>query len=161
MGDHLVRRRRPPLRQVFRGVRILDERDVVAAREPAVHRAAHAGVGLSTREDETTHAEVGEHPLERGVLERVAVALLDDRLTGDGSELVDELPALAAEHQVVAGVLHLYHRHTLGPRTRDQRTDRGNDVVAMHRLADDVLLDIDDEQRAVGPVLESGHTGRD
>ena len=85
MRDHLLRRRRAPLGQVLGRVRVADQRGVVAARERAVQRRADARVGLRAGDDEPPDAEAGQDGLEVGVLERVAVALLDERLGSSGA----------------------------------------------------------------------------
>src|SRR5690348_15877028 len=77
--DHRLRRWRTVRGEVFGGVRIADERDVVAAGERSVDRGPHAGFGLRATDDHAPDATVGEHALEVGVLERVAVTLVHER----------------------------------------------------------------------------------
>jgi peptidoglycan/LPS O-acetylase OafA/YrhL len=60
VGNHLVRWRRAPRREVLGGVCVADEGGVVAARERAVQRGPDAGVGLGAEHDEPTHAEIGQ-----------------------------------------------------------------------------------------------------
>src|SRR3954453_12541865 len=67
--DHLVGRRRAPFALVFRGVRVADERRVVAAHERAVEGGTDACVGLRADDEQPADTEVCEHALEGGVLE--------------------------------------------------------------------------------------------
>ena len=53
-----------------------------AADECAVQRRAHAFVRLRADDDEAPDGEVGEYGLERRLLERVRIPLLDERLRG-------------------------------------------------------------------------------
>src|SRR5207248_3113809 len=69
-----------PLALVVGGVRILDERRVVAAHDRAVQRRPDAGVRLCTCDDESTDPACCERRFEVGVFEGVAVALVDQGL---------------------------------------------------------------------------------
>jgi hypothetical protein len=92
VGDDLLRRRCAPRGKILGRVRVADERRVVPAHQRSVERGADAGVGLRADDDEPADAEVREHRLERRALERVAVALLDERLRFVRAELRDDPP---------------------------------------------------------------------
>ena len=85
-------------------MRVADEDRVVAAGEGAVQRRADAGVGLGAGDDEAADAARRQLGLEVGVLERVAIALVDERLGVVALQLVDVLPLVAALGQLVVGV---------------------------------------------------------
>ena len=78
--DDLLRRRRAPGRLVLRRVGVADEGRVVPPGERAVERRADARIGLCADDDESSDSETRQHVLEGGVLEGVAVVLLDERL---------------------------------------------------------------------------------
>src|SRR5271166_3742935 len=78
--DNLVRRGRAPLGLVLRGVRVADQCRVIAPGEGAVEGRADAGVGLRADDYQPPDAEPGQHVLQGGVFEGVAVVLLDQRL---------------------------------------------------------------------------------
>ena len=62
-----------------------------------MERRADAGAGLRADDDEPADAEARQHGLELGVLERVAVALFDERLGGESDDGSDELVASIRE----------------------------------------------------------------
>ena len=61
-------------------VGVADKGRVVPPDERAVERRADARIGLRARDDESPDSEARQHGLEGGVLEGVAVVLLDERL---------------------------------------------------------------------------------
>jgi hypothetical protein len=61
-------------------VGVADEGCVVTSDERAVERRADARIGLGADNDESPDSEARQHPLQGGVLEGVAVVLLDERL---------------------------------------------------------------------------------
>jgi hypothetical protein len=77
-------------------VRVGHKRRVVATHERAVQRAPHAGVGLGTGHDEVTDLPLGQKVLELGLLEGVAVVLVDEGLAVVALQLVDVLPTVGA-----------------------------------------------------------------
>ena len=91
-----------------------------------------------------------------GVLERVAVALLDQRLGVSGSQLRHDPPRVAPRTSTVVGVLHPDDRDILSPRLLDQAADIRDNRVALGRPR---------RRRSgrrsrgvrVRPVLECGH----
>jgi hypothetical protein len=138
-------------------VGIADERRVVAADDRAVKGRADALVGLRTDDDEAPDREVGQHVLERRVLEGVGVGLLHARLGLAGAQLRDDPPLVAPTWQPVVGVLHPHNRDLLLARSLDEAADVRHHRVALVRPLDDAVLDVDDEERGVRPVLECGH----
>src|SRR4029077_1646717 len=104
--DDELRRRRAPGREILGRVRIADERRVIAANECAVQRRAHTFVRLRADDDEAPDREIGEYRLERRLLERVRIPLLDERLALVRAQLRDNFPLLASWREVVARVLH-------------------------------------------------------
>ena len=157
MRDHLVRRRCPPFRPVPGRVRVADQGRVVAPGERAVEGAADARVGLRADDDEPADAEAGQHRLQVGVLERVAVVLLDQWLGGVRGQFGDDPPLLAAPGQALVEVLDPDHGDPFPPRLADKAADIRHDSVAIVRLGDDAVLHVDDEERGVGPVLQCAH----
>jgi energy-coupling factor transporter ATP-binding protein EcfA2 len=155
--DHQAGRRRAPLRQVFRRVRIAHQCRVISPHHRAVQGGADALVGLRAGDHEPADAEVIEHALQRGVVERVAVGLRDERLGLGGLQLGHDAPRFAAQGELLAGVLDPDDGHLFPPRLLDQRADVGDDPVALVRALDHAVLYIDDEERGVGPVFECGH----
>ena len=132
---------------------------VVAAGEGAVQGGADAGVGLGAGDDEPADAEVGQHALEVGVLEGVAVALVDQRLGLVGRELGDDLPARRCRGTC--------SRRSAAPRRRGRRSSRALSTrpamlatTASRSCAagDDAVLDVDDEQGGVRAVLQRAHS---
>jgi hypothetical protein len=59
--------------------------------------------------------------------------------------------------ELVIGVPHPHHRNALRPGPFDKPGDGGDDVVAAKRVCHHAHLDVDDEQRAVWSILQSGH----
>src|SRR5205823_3309414 len=104
--DDEIRRRRAPWGEILGRMRIADERRVIAANERAVQRRADTFVGLRADDDQATNGEGGKDALERRLLERVRVTLLNERLTPVRAQLRDDLPLLASLREIVARVLH-------------------------------------------------------
>jgi len=99
----------------------------------------------------------GQHRLELGVLERVAVVLVDDGLALVRAELRDDAPLVAALGQPLVAVLHPDHRHLLASRALDQPVDVSHDAVALVRPFDDAVLHVDDKKCGLRTVLQRGH----
>ena len=136
---------------------VADERRVVPPGERPVERGADARVGLRADDHESSDAEARQHRLERGVLEGVAVALLDQRLGRARRQLGDDLPVVAALLEVLVGVLDPDDGNLLLPGLLDEAADVGDDRVAGVCSPDDAVLHVDDEERGVRPLLECGH----
>src|SRR5215467_16197714 len=94
MRDDLVRRRRSPRRQVLGRVSVADQSYVVPTGERAVQRRADALICLRTNKENPPDFQSRQDVLEGGVLERVGVGLMDDRLRRRGSKLRNDLPAV-------------------------------------------------------------------
>src|SRR5205085_12421721 len=122
--------RRTPRRLILRRVRVADERRVVTAGNRAVQRGANTCVGLSAGDDEASDLEVGEDDLEVRVLERVAVALLDDGLVSGRCELADDLPVVASGLELLARVPNPHDGNALLPCLVDETADIRHDRVA-------------------------------
>ena len=90
--------------------------------------------------DEPAHASLVEDRLERRLLERVAVVLLDDGLAVAGHELGDDPPPVGAVPQLVVVVLQPDDRHRSRPSALDERSDVGDHRVAVVGVRDDVVL---------------------
>ena len=125
-----------------------------------MERRADARVGLRADDEEPPDAEARQHGLERGVLEGVAVALLDERLGVVRGQLGDDLPAVAPLRQVLVGVLDPDDGDLLPPCLLDEAADVRDDRVSLVGALDDAVLDVDDEEGGVRPVLECGHDRR-
>jgi hypothetical protein len=74
-------------------------------------------------------------------------------------ELGDVLPPVAALRQVLVRVLHPDDRRAGGPRPVDEDGHVRDHRVAVVRVGDDVVLDVDDEQGGVGAVRQGAHGG--
>jgi hypothetical protein len=122
-----------------------------------VQRRADAHIGLRADDDEPPDAQAGQHRLELRVLERVAVALLDERLGRVRVELGDDPPAVGAADDVLVGVLDPDDGDLLATRLLDEARDVREDRVALVGALDDARLYVDDEQRGVRPVRERRH----
>jgi hypothetical protein len=114
---------------------------------------ADTPIGLCTDDDQSPDAETGQEGLKRGVLEGVAVVLLDQRLGVARGQLGDDLPALALPRQVLIGVLDPDHGHTLPPGPFDKTLDLRDDRVTLESR----VLCVDDEECGVRLVLKCGH----
>ena len=115
-------------------------------------------VGLRPRDDEVSDAGGGQHVLEVGVLERVAVPLVHDGLRNALVQLGHALPRLAAQGQVVAAVLDPdADRGAAITGLLDQRGHVADHGVAVVRLPHDAVLHVDDEERGVRPTREGAH----
>ena len=148
----------PHSAEVLGGVRVSHQRRVVAPRDRAVQGGPDALVGLRAGDDQPADLEVGEHRLEVGVLERVAVASCAPAApTRRGWSSSTYCQACGPRGSLVVGVLHPDHRHLLRPGLVDEGADVGDDPVALVRLAHDAVLHVDDEQRGPRPTGESGH----
>jgi hypothetical protein len=155
--DDLARRRRSPGRLVLRRVGVTDKGRVVPADERAVERRADALVGLRADNHESPDPEAGQDGLEGGVLEGVAVVLLDERLVVLRSQLGDDPPRLAPPRKLLVGVLDPDNGDLFPPRLVDKAADVRDDRVALVRSLDDAILHVDDQERGVRPILECGH----
>ena len=155
--DDLVRRRRPPRRAVLGRVAIADKGRVVPPDECAVERRADACIGLSARDDESADSEARQHGLEGGVLERVAVVLLDERLGVLRSQFGDDPPVFAPPRKLLVRVLDPNDGDPFAARLLDKAADARDDRVALVSPLDNAVLHVDDEKCRVWPVLECGH----
>src|SRR4029077_8585441 len=135
--DDELRRRRAPGREILGRVRIADERRVIAANECAVQRRAHALVRLRADDDEAPDGEVGEYGLERRLLERVRIPLLDERLALVRAQLRDDLPLLASLREVVARVLYPDDRNLRRARFLDNGADVRDNGIPLEGAAHD------------------------
>ncbi len=157
MRDDLVRRRRPPWRLVLGRVGVADQGRVVSPDERAVERGADARIGLNADDHESPDSEARQHGLEGGVLEGVAVVLLDERLGAARSQLGDDPPVVTPPRQLLVGVLDPDDGDPFPPRLLDKAADVRNDRVALVSPLDDAVLHVDHEERGVRPVLECRH----
>src|SRR4051794_20707756 len=155
--DDLFRRRAAPLREVLGGVRVLDESGVIAPDHRAVQGREDAAVSLRARYHEPADLALGEHILQVGVLEGVAIALVHDRLGLILPQLGHVLPRLAALRQFVGVVLHPHDRHIRRPGAVNELGDVGHHGVTVMGAADDAVLDVDDEQGGVRAIGQSAH----
>ena len=96
MVDDLVGCGGAPLAEVFGGVGIADKRRVVASDDRSVECGPDTGVGVRPGDDQAPYLALSKHGLEVGVLEGVAVPLVDYRLSLFLSELGNVEPAVAA-----------------------------------------------------------------
>src|ERR1700730_3355900 len=85
----------PPCRPCLRRVGIADKGRVVPPDERAMKRRADARIALCADDDKSPDSEARQHGLEGGVLEGVAVVLLDERLGVARSQLGDDPPPVA------------------------------------------------------------------
>jgi hypothetical protein len=138
-------------------VRVADERRVISPDESAVERRADARIGLRTDHDEPCHPEGRENLLETRVLERVAPVLLDERLGVVRRQLGHDLPVLTSLCKPIVRVLDPDNGDVFPARLLDEAADVRDDRVAFVRSCNDAVLDIDDEECGVRPVLECGH----
>ncbi len=154
--DDLVWRRRPPCRLVPRRVGVADQGRVVPPDERAVQRRADARIGLCASDDEPPDFEARQHGLEGGVLEGVAVALIDERLGVARSQFGDDPPVLAPPRKPPVGVLDPDNGDPFPPRLLDKAADVRDDRVALVGLRHDAVLHVDDEKCGIRPT-ECGH----
>ena len=103
------------------------------------------------------HPASGQLLLEVGLLEGVAVALVHQRLAVGRRQLRDDLPLRCALRQVLGRVLHPDHGHVVGAGAVHEPADGGDDPVALERVGDDAVLDVDHEQGGARTVLQCGH----
>jgi len=122
-----------------------------------VERRPDAFIGLCADDHEPPDSKARQHRLEVRVLERVAVALLDERLDVAPSQLGDDPPFVAPPLELLAGVLDPDDGDPFAPRLLDQAADVRDDRVALVSAVDDACLHVDDEERGVRPVLDCGH----
>ena len=120
-----------PLGEVLSGVRVADQDGVVAAGDRTVQSRTNAFVGLGAGDDESADSARSQLRLEVGVLERVAVPLVDDRFRPVLLELLDVLPLLATYRQVVGGVLDPDHGDVRRPCLVDDIPDVADHLVAL------------------------------
>jgi hypothetical protein len=121
-----------------------------------VERRTDACIGLRADYDESPDSEAREHGFEGGVLEGVAVVLLDERLDVDPGEFGNDPPVVASFCELLVGVLDPDNRDPFPPRLRSKAADLRDDLVAFVGSADDAVLYVDDEERGLRPVLECG-----
>lgn len=98
--DDLVRRRGSPRAVVLRRVGVADGEGVVAADNCPVERGSDALVALGACDDEPPDAEARQYRLERGLVEGVWVAPVDERLAVARSQVGDDLPVVAASNEL-------------------------------------------------------------
>ena len=122
-----------------------------------MERRADAGVGLRAHDHESSDAKALQHLLQGGVLEGVAVALLDEWFGLGRRELGHDPPAVAPLRQLLVGVLDPDHRDPFPPGPIDEAADVGDHRVALVSTLDDAFLHVDDEERGVRSVFERGH----
>src|SRR6185437_16299303 len=97
-------------------MRIADEGRVVAlARAPCSVERTHQSVCAPTTTSRPTPSPE-KHGPESGVLECVAIVLLDQRLCVAWGKRGDDLPAVASVGEFVVGVLDPDHRYPLASR---------------------------------------------
>lgn len=158
MGDHVTGRRAAPLGEIFGGVRIGDERRVVAPGEGTVDGRPDARVGLSAHDDEMTDASFDQTIFEIGGLEGIAVVLVDDRLPAGGDEFGHDLPAIGSWTMLAReAVAYPDHRCALGAGAIDQGRDVGDGLVAFVGLGDHRVLHVHDEKGRGVAADESAH----
>jgi hypothetical protein len=138
-------------------VSVADKGRVVPPDERAVERRADARIGLCADDDESPDSEARQHGLQGGVLEGVAVVLLDERLGVARSQLGDDPPVVALPRKLLVGVLDPDNGDPFPPRLLDKAADVRDDRVALVSPLDDAVLRVDDEECGVRPVLERGH----
>ena len=85
------------------------------------------------------------------------MALLDQRLRLAPSQLGDDLPTFALPCKVLVEVLNPDHGHPLPPRPLAKAADIRDDGVALVGPLEGGVLDINDEECGVRPVLKRGH----
>jgi hypothetical protein len=124
---------------------VADQGRVVPPDERAVERRADARIGLCTDDDESADSEARQHGLEGGVLEGVAVVLLDERLGVARSQLGDDSPVVASPRKLLVGVLDPDNGDPFQPRLGDKAADVRDDRVALVGPLDDAVLYVDDE----------------
>src|SRR5205823_7799681 len=98
-----------------------------------------------------------QNGLEGGVLEGVAVILLDERLGVAPSELGDDPPVVAPFRKLLVGVLDPDDGDPFPARLLDKADDVRDDRVALVSPLECAVLHVDDEECGVRPVLECGH----
>ena len=132
---------------------------VVAAGERAVDRRSDAGVGLRAGDDEPTHTALGELGLQGGVLERVAVLLVHQRLGLLALQLRHVLPAVAALGKWSSECCTQI-TGTCSARASSTRVLMFA-ITSSRRwaLATTVVLHVHHQQGGVGTVLQAGHAG--
>jgi hypothetical protein len=113
--------------------------------ERAVERRADARIGLCADDDESPDSETRQHGLKGGVLEGVAVVLLDERLGVARSQLGDDPPVVAPPRKPLVGVLDPDNGDPFPPRLLDKAADVRDDRVALVSPRDDAVLRVDDE----------------
>ena len=112
---------------------VADEGRVVPPDERAVERRADARIGLCADDQESPDAEAREHGLELGVLEGVAVVLLDERLGLVRSQFGDDPPVVALPGELLVGMLDPDNGNLRLARLLDQVIDVRHDRFALMR----------------------------
>ena len=151
----------PHSAEVLGGVGVADERRVVAPDDRAVQRGPDALVGLRAGDDQPPHLALGEHDLEVGLLEGVGVPLVHHRL---GRRPGSARGRTATRRSPWASRRSECCTHTTGTSSARALSTRVT-MLAMtpSRLwvpADDVVLDVDHEQRGPRSVGQCRHEAR-
>ena len=84
--------------------------------------------------------------LERGVLERIAVGLVHQRLGIEPVQLGHVLPRIAVLAELVTGVLDPDDGHLLGAGALDQASDVGDHLVALVGVGHHAVLHVDHQR---------------
>lgn len=151
------RRRCAPEGLVVGRVGVADQGHVVAPDKCAVDGRADARIRLRSGDDDAADVQPGQHGLELRSLEGVAEGFLDHQLVVHLAEFGDDLPVVAALHQVFVHVLDPHHRNLAAPGGRQQAGDVGHDGVSLVRVPDNGDLHVHDEQGCVPAAAGHGH----
>jgi hypothetical protein len=100
-------------------VGVADKGRVISPDERAVERRADARIGLGADDNESPNTEARQHGLKGGVLEGIALVLLDERLGAARSQLRDDPPAVAPPRKLLIGVLNPDDGDPFPPRLLD------------------------------------------
>lgn len=92
---------------------------------------------------------MGQHFLEVGLLEGIAVSLLDDGLSFGRYEGIDDLPSFGALRQFPGGVPDPDDVGAIGAGAVDEVGDRCDDVLRISRSLHHGVLGIDDDEGGV------------
>src|SRR3984957_3265471 len=95
--DHLQRRQMIVV--VRRGATIFEQKALKAAVVRLAHRRVHADVCRDTSKDKIVDAARAHHECEMGRAERAFTRLVDDRLSGQRLQFVDDIPTRLATHK--------------------------------------------------------------
>ncbi len=148
-----------PLRVILGGVGIIGQGRVVSPHDRSVQGRADAFVGLCPGDDQVADSALRQDGFELGVVESVAVSFVDRRLRSLLGEFGNEFSPLASGDHPVVGMLHPHDRNIRGSGSVHQQSDVRDDGVTLVRVGHHVVLDIDDEERYLGPVRQGRHDG--